>query len=310
MSDYFYDPNKVHTDALDIILEKIMIISRGDCDITDQLIIDTESKDVQLSIILSSLRMLHEDIQTYKEELEAKLEAEHRIELLEQRNQELVQFNYVASHDLQEPLKTISSYTNLLKENYSDKLDQEGSLFLDFIMDSSNRMSSLIYDLLDYSRVGVDSKFTRVDLNVTVEKVLEDLGTIIKEVDPELDIHELPSIICNPIGLRQVFQNLIGNALKFKMQDRRLKITISAKKVGNDYKFLIADNGIGVEEKYKERIFGVFQRLHAKSEYEGTGIGLALCEKVIEMHNGKIWLESTLGEGSNFYFLLPEKIYD
>ena len=303
MSDYYHDPRRVSVERLDVILDHILVISRGDCAITDEEIIAT--KDDKYQLILSGLKLLHADLQEYKEDFTRKIEAEYQLEILKQKNEELIQFNYVASHDLQEPLRTITSFGQLLEDKLKDELDNQSKVMLDFILESATRMSDLISNLLNYSKVGQTLDFERVNSRSIVDKVLMDLGQVIKETKPDITVGDLPEIHCNRIAIAQVFQNLIGNGLKFRKEGRPVKLLITCDSTEDMLTFCIADNGIGIASEYTSKIFGIFQRLHTKTEYEGTGIGLALCMKVMDMHQGKIWLKSKEGIGSKFYFSIP-----
>ena len=225
---------------------------------------------------------------------------------LERSNEELEQFAYVTSHDLQEPLRTIASYTQLLERRYKDKLDSGADEFMDYIVDATKRMRSLIKDLLEYSKVtskGEESKL--VSTKGIVKDIILDYQIIIKETNGEITYDELPEVYSNKRLLTQVFQNLIGNAIKYKKPEEPPEIHISARKEDNEYVFSISDNGIGIEPQYFNRIFMIFQRLHTLETYEGTGIGLAIVKKIIDRLHGRIWVESELGKGSTFYFTIP-----
>lgn len=221
------------------------------------------------------------------------------------KNKELEQFAYVASHDLQEPLRTVNSFTELLEQQYKGQLDGNADKYLHYISQASTRMSALVKGLLDYSRIGRDKQLTHVDCNTIIKAVQDDLNSTISKTNTILDIGELPTIKGHERELRQLFQNLISNAIKYRKKDIAPQIKISAQKDGEHWKFSFRDNGIGIAEKHKEKIFVIFQRLHTTSEYEGTGIGLALCQKIAELHDGKIWVDSQPDKGSTFYITLP-----
>jgi PAS domain S-box-containing protein len=228
---------------------------------------------------------------------------------LEERNTELEQFAYVASHDLQEPLRMISSFLQLLERRYGEHLDETAKEYIRFAVDGAKRMQRLIQDLLVYSRVGTRGKaFQRVDLGVIVEEVLADLGTAIDESGANVKVGELPNLQADPTQMRQLFQNIIGNALKFR-SERPPEIQVSAERIRENgspvWRVAVQDNGIGIAPEHAERIFQIFQRLHTREEYEGTGIGLAICRKIIERHGGRIWLDSHPDRGSTFYFTIP-----
>jgi PAS domain S-box-containing protein len=225
---------------------------------------------------------------------------------LKRSNSELEQFASVASHDLQEPLRMVSSYTQLLGRRYHGKLDADASEFMAYIVDGAARMRQLIEDLLAYARVGTKSKaFKPVELENAVRRATANLKAAIDESLAAVSCDPLPSLPADEVQLAQVFQNLIGNALKFRSQAAP-RIHVGVADRGELYEFSVRDNGIGIEPQYFERIFMVFQRLHDKGEYPGTGIGLAIVKKVIELHGGHIRVQSTLGEGSAFIFTLPK----
>jgi PAS domain S-box-containing protein len=227
------------------------------------------------------------------------------IEKLEHQNMELQQFTYVASHDLQEPLRSISSLVEILAEQYTGKLSDEADNYFRFILQSSSRMSQLITGLLDYSRIGAkESAPEKVDCNEIIEIVKADLQKSIQDSGARIVVKELPVINAYPMELTLLFQNLMSNAIKFKKADQSPRINITSCKIDGGWLFSFCDNGIGMEDRFKERIFEMFQRLHNKKLYEGTGIGLAHCKKIVTMHNGKIWVESAPGKGSQFYFTI------
>lgn len=227
-----------------------------------------------------------------------------RTEELEKINKELEKFAYVASHDLQEPLRTITSYIQLLQFKFKDKLDDEANEFMDFVVKASGRMRNIILDLLQYSRINRENKpFEAVDCNIVLKDALENLNNSIKDSKAVITSGTLPVIHGDYLQMVQLFQNLIGNAIKFKCQERTPDIIVSAREADGGFCLLsIEDNGIGIDQKYAGKIFEIFQRLHPVDEYPGTGIGLAICMKIIERHGGKIWMTSEVGKGSTFYF--------
>ena len=241
-----------------------------------------------------------------REEKKARQEADEANKELEHKNKELEQFAYVASHDLQEPLRTISSFVELLQVQYRGKLDERSDKYLSYITQASDRMKVLINDLLEYSRLGRKKERAKVDCQALVKELMVDLARVITESKAEISIGELPVIQAYPSELKQVFQNLIVNAIKFSRKDQLPKIEINAYKKENHWEFSVKDNGIGIDPQHSDRIFIIFQRLHTRNEYEGSGIGLSNCRKIIEMHKGRIWVESKPGVGSTFCFTIPE----
>ncbi len=229
---------------------------------------------------------------------------------LQRSNQELEQFAYVASHDLQEPLRAITSYTQLLAKRYQGQLDAKADKYIDYVVDGAARMQQLIRDLLAYSRVGrYELKRRPTDCNAILEQVRHDLQVEIAKSNAVIIVDALPTILADTAQVTQLFQNLIGNALKYRGQAPPM-VKVSVKQQGNDWAFSIQDNGIGIEPQYAERIFEIFQRLHTRREYEGTGLGLAICKKIIERHHGRLWVESQLGQGATFCFTLPASLND
>lgn len=223
---------------------------------------------------------------------------------LAESNAELQQFAYVASHDLQEPLRMVASYTQLLGKRYRGKLDQDADEFIGYAVDGATRMQGLIRDLLEYSRVGAESKsFEKTDCELVFRQVMENLSASIRDRRAEVTHDPFPIVHANPTHLTQVFQNLIGNALKFQ-GDAPAHIHVGAKALPDGWEFSIRDNGVGIPADQLNRIFAIFQRLHGQGEYPGTGIGLAICKRIVEKYGGKIWVESELGRGSTFYFTL------
>ncbi len=224
---------------------------------------------------------------------------------LQRSNDELEQFAYVASHDLQEPLRMVSSYTQLLARRYKGKLDADADEFIAFAVDGANRMKTLINDLLDYSRVSTRGKtFKPTDCSVVYDRAIANLNFAIEDSGVVITHDDLPTILADTTQLVQLFQNLIGNAIKFRGEEP-LRINISVEQKEDEWLFSVRDNGIGIEGQYAERIFVIFQRLQKKSEYSGSGIGLAICKKIVELHGGSIWMESEPGKGTTFYFMIP-----
>lgn len=230
--------------------------------------------------------------------------AEHREEL-QRSNADLEQFAYVASHDLQEPLRMVATYTELLAERYRGKLDERADKYIGYAIDGARRMQELIKELLAYSRVNSNAKLpVVVEAEVVVESVLAGLQVAIKESGAEIVREPMPAVRGDQAQLGQVFQNLIGNALKFRA-DRAPRIRIGAEKSNGTCLFHVADNGIGIDKQYSGRVFQMFQRLHERGRYEGSGIGLAIAKKIVERHGGRIWFESEPDKGTTFFFTLP-----
>ena len=225
-------------------------------------------------------------------------------------NHELEQFAYIASHDLREPLRMVISFTQLLAQRYQEQLDEEADTIIGFAVDGAKRMEVLIEDLLLFSRLGKQNvTFEMIDCNLVLEKVLSNLQMSIQEAEATIIIKPLPQVVGDEIQLAQLFQNLISNALIYR-RESHVRIEISATSQPQGWLFSVKDNGIGIDSHSTRRIFDVFQRLHPKDKYSGTGIGLAICKKIVERHGGSIWVESKLGSGSDFKFTLNSKIVD
>ncbi len=236
-------------------------------------------------------------------------ELEHRVELrteaLKRSNEDLQQFAYIASHDLKEPMRMISSYSTLLQRRYEGRLDGDADTYIGFIIDAVKRMNTLITDLLEYSRAGElpDESLAPIDTETVVRNVLSNLKVTIAEARAKVTVASLPNVTYDPMRLTQIFQNLIANAIKY-CGDRRPEVQIGVTNRESETVFFVKDNGIGIDPVNQEKIFGIFQRLHGK-EYEGSGIGLAMVKKIVERQGGHIWVESSPGAGSTFYFSVP-----
>ena len=253
---------------------------------------------------IQEIRAMEKEIREVNVTLEKKVL--QRTAELESKNKELEQFAYVASHDLQEPLRTTSSFVELIRKQYHGKLDDNADKYIDYVIQASDRMKTLIKDLLDYSRIGREKKFEPVDCNITFGEVMADLAKVIKENKATIIANRLPLVYAFPTELKLLFQNLISNSIKFQKPGIAPQIEISANKENGFWHFSFQDNGIGIEKQYQQRIFIIFQRLHNRSVYEGSGIGLAHCKKIVELHGGKIWVESEAGKGSIFHFTLAD----
>lgn len=261
------------------------------------LLIDGMWKLIQRKRAEDALRKAHDDLES---------RVQQRTAALASSNTELEQFAYSASHDLQEPLRMISSYVSLLAQRYQGQLDEDADEFIEFAVDGARRMQQLIQDLLAYSRVGTRGKeFKSIDCNSVVDEVIANLAVVISEQGARVTHDELPHVVADRTQLLQLIQNLIGNALKFRTEDPPC-VHISAEQSGAEWVFSVKDNGIGIDPKHRDRIFAIFQRLHTRNEYPGTGIGLAICKRIVERHGGRIWVESEPGPGTTFRFALME----
>lgn len=227
---------------------------------------------------------------------------------LQRSNEELEKFAYVASHDLQEPLRAVSNYVQLLKRRYANKLDREAGEYVEFAVEGVKRMQILIQDLLGYTRIGTrGNRFTDIDCNEVLDEVLANLKVMSDASNAKVTHDALPTIYGDRTQLVQLFQNLIGNSLKFRRDMEDPIVHVGAEDLGDHWQFTVADNGIGIEPEYAEKVYVIFQRLNERDKFSGTGIGLAICKKIVERHNGAIWFESKPGEGTTFHVKLPAK---
>jgi signal transduction histidine kinase len=249
------------------------------------------------------VRQLNADLERRVAERTAELD--ERAKELARSNAELQQFAYVASHDLQEPLRMVASFTQLLAKRYKDKLDDDAQEFINYAVDGATRMQTLISDLLTYARIGTQGKsLVPTDCEALFNRVLESLKFAIEESGTVVSRDPLPVVMADPQQLGQLFQNLLTNAIKFRgVEPPRVKISVERN--GSDWKISVRDNGIGISQEHADRIFVIFQRLHTKTEYPGTGIGLSICKKIVERHGGSIWVEPSPGGGSTFLFTIP-----
>ena len=243
---------------------------------------------------------------TERKRMEAALE--RRSEELARSNVELEQFAYVASHDLREPLRMIISFLQLLSRRYSGELGDDADEFITFAVDGATRMEGLIEGLLEYSRVGTQGKaYETVAFEDVFEKALNNLTVALEEAGAEVTHDPLPTLKADDVQLGQLLQNLIGNAIKFRGEDAP-RVHVGAEEKDEEWLFSVSDNGIGMDPESRDRVFEIFQRLVAREDYEGTGIGLSVCKKIVERRGGRIWVDSALGEGSTFYFTVPVEV--
>lgn len=253
--------------------------------------------------IICSLGM----VQDVTERKEAEDQLKKATDELKRSNVALRQFAYATSHDLREPLRNMASFVKLLERRYKNKIDEKADQYIDYIVDSSKRMQALIDDLLDYARLETKGKVLEpLNCNELIDRTITDLTASINESKAEVTHDLLPDVTADPLQLSRLFQNLISNAIKYRGTGTP-RIHISASRGKDEWVFSVRDNGIGIDPEYFERIFVIFQRLHTREEYPGTGIGLAICKKIVELHGGRIWVDSEPGKGSTFYFSIPDK---
>ncbi|MDJ0687814.1 MAG: response regulator [Xenococcaceae cyanobacterium MO_188.B32] len=271
----------------------------------------TEAKLRRSQQILNNLNQeLEQRVAERTAELvQAKKQVENINTELLNSNQELERFAYIVSHDLQTPLRSLRMFTQLLAQEYQEHLDAQADEYISYIADSAARMQTLIQDLLTYSRAGKNEQtWISVDLNETLKQIIVDLQANITENNAEIIVKNLPTVIANPVEMSQLLQNLITNGLKFRGKANPI-IEIDTISQPQQWLISVKDNGIGIEKQYSRKVFQVFQRLHPQNKYPGTGIGLNICQKIVERYGGKIWVESVIGESSTFYFTLPKKEY-
>lgn len=282
-----------------------MVRSRPGCPYTREDLRLLETIADQVALALENARLYNEKISEIEERRRAEKELKKALMNLAATNKEMQEFVYAASHDLQEPLRMVASYTRLLEKRYKDQLDENASVFIDYAVDGARRMQQLIGDLLTYSRITTRANpFEPVDTNEVVLSLLSCYSSRISEFGIKVTVGELPVIMADAAQMRQLFDHLLNNAIKFRKPDSP-RLLIDAVQVGGEWQFMVKDNGIGINAPDKERIFIIFQRLHEKELYPGNGTGLAICKKIVERHNGRIWVESVVNEGSVFYFTLP-----
>jgi signal transduction histidine kinase len=303
--------SKILENRITALSKGVKIIGDGDFDYR----ISTEGEDELTALARQSNEMAARLKQSYtslanlQAEVELRKRAEANIEKyikdLKRSNEELQQFAYVASHDLQEPLRMVASYTQLLAARYEGQLDDKAHKYIEYAVDGAVRMQRLINDLLDFSRVGTRGMpMETTDCNAVLEEAINNLAAVIDESGAILTKEELPTLQADASQLILVFQNLISNAIKFR-GEAFPTVHVSAQDQGPEWVFSLKDNGIGIDPQYADKIFLIFQRLHTRQEYPGTGIGLAVCKRIVERHGGRIWVESAPGTGSTFFFTIP-----
>ena len=256
-------------------------------------------------VLKDNLARLPQAVRRAIEERDLRDENRRTQEELARSNRDLEQFAYVASHDLQEPLRMVATYTQLLAERYQGKLDENADKYIHYAVEGALRMQTLVRDLLAFSRVGRKQETARdMDCNLVLRNVIANLQSLIQESGARINYEALPVLVADPSELLQLFQNLIGNAIKFRSAEPP-EIRITAKKEKKEWLFSVADNGIGIARQHVEDVFVIFKRLHTREEYPGSGIGLAICKKIVEHNQGQIWVESRPGQGSTFHFTWP-----
>lgn len=269
---------------------------------------EKENRAAELVLANKELAFQNEEKEKRAAEL---IKMNKELEQFAHANKELKQFAYIASHELKEPLRTIANFIQIINEDSLGNLDDKTGEYLGIIGNSTRRMSLLINSLLHFSRLGINKRLKNVDCKEIIHSVLSDLANIIKLSNATIEVGEMPKLNVYEIEFRQIFQNLITNAIKFQKKDSLPKIQIRSEKINENYIFSVSDNGIGIDPTYFDRIFDIFQRLHSTEEvYDGTGIGLAYCKKIIQLHQGEIWVESESGKGSTFYFTIFQFLSD
>lgn len=274
-----------------------------------------DGRILEVSLTVSPVRDSHGTVvgaSTIARDVTERKEAQQTLERymreIEQSNRDLERFAYVVSHDLAEPLRMISSFVQLLAEDSGDRLSDTAREYVDFVLEGSARMRALIDDLLAYSRVGADDlAITSVDLADTVRRSLEILGAAVQEADAQVTVGDLPEVAADAIKIEQVVRNLVANALKFRRTGERPHVSISAERVAGAWQVSVVDDGVGIDPRHSDRVFEMFQRLHAREEYPGTGVGLTICKRIVDRHGGRIWFEPNEPCGTRFHFTIPDR---
>jgi PAS domain S-box-containing protein len=308
-------PDITHPDNVQKDVEQVRRLVRGEISEyrTEKRYLAKSGKEVwgqaQAGVVRTAagkFRYLLAIISNVTERKAAELQLQHTLADLERSNQELEQFAYVASHDLQEPLRMVSSYTQLLAKRFEGQLDEKTRKYVHYAVDGAIRMKALINDLLAYSRVGSKGQPLRpADAHAVLGEAMRNLAALIEENKAVITHDDLPTVRADTSQLVLVFQNLLANAIKFRREDPP-RIHVSARDRGGEWVFTVKDNGIGIELRHADRVFVIFQRLHSHEEYPGTGIGLAVCKRIVERHGGIIWFESGPENGTTFFFTIPK----
>jgi PAS domain S-box-containing protein len=317
-SDYFTEPERAREGyqqvfAQGLVKDYPLTIRQRDGRLTDVLYNATvyRNEGGQVQGVFAAARDITErkraegELARYRAHLEELVL--QRTEDLGRSNRDLEQFAYVASHDLQEPLRAVAGFVSLLRQRYQGRLDEKADTYIDAAIDGATRMQTLIGDLLSYSRVGTKGRALEpTGARASLNDALTNLRASLEESGAVLHVEPLPSVRADGVQLTQLYQNLIANAVKFR-SDQPPEIRVGARREQEAWLFWVRDNGIGIDPQYAERIFLIFQRLHTRTKYPGTGIGLAICKRIVERHGGRIWVESQPGQGATFYFTLPDK---
>ncbi len=295
-------------DGLLIVAQEVTVRQRMSIELSDQLVELTKSNE-KLNRSKKAYVNLLEDIREQKNhQVHLREDLEVKTHRLRKSNIELAQFAYIASHDLQEPLRTISNFSELLKKECDLESNSEAQLYLEFISEASDRMSNLIGGLLDYSRLGIKAQKIKLNFNAVLDKIIQKQVKSWPELSLSFNVEKLPELVVFPEEIEILFTELVTNAIKFRKAETECKIHIYSESLEDGWKFYVADNGIGIDMKFKQKVFLIYKRLHAREKYPGTGIGLSQCKKIVELHGGTISVDSEVGKGSCLYFTIPNRI--